>query len=387
VHMVIPPLYLPKGCRVDLAATVKREIKIPVINQGRLYDPDLAEEMLRQGKVDFIGLVRGMLADPYWTNKVGNGQASEIRKCITCNHCIGRIFNNLPIRCAVNPTTGREGEFEEIPPIASKTKKVVIIGAGPGGMETARIAAQRGHKVKLFERTSERGGGQLKLAAKPPCREEILNIVDYQKSQIMKLSNLEVVLNKEVTADEVMKENPDVVVLATGASQLVPAEIAGIDNSNVVTAYDVLAGKVEVRGKVVIAGGGLIGAEMADELSEKGMDVTIVKRRFEGEIADDEENITRLSLLARLQQKRVNIVNGYKLEKITEDGVIASDRNGNKKALPADYVVIALGSIPYNPIEQELRTRFKDYYVIGDAKEPRKIRDAILEGFLTGYRI
>ena len=190
MHMGIPPVYLPKGCLVDLAASIKKEVKIPVITQGRLYDPDMADEVLRDGKADFVAVVRGMLADPNWANKVTDGQVDEIRKCVTCNYCVGRVLDNLPIRCALNPSTGREGEFEEVPPKAPESKKVVIVGAGPGGMEAARIAAQRGHDVKLFERTDELGGGQLKLATKPPFKEELLNITEYYDKQFKQLGAL-----------------------------------------------------------------------------------------------------------------------------------------------------------------------------------------------------
>ena len=384
IHYIVPPVYLPKGCMLDLAAAVKKEVKIPVITGGRIYDPEMAEEVLREGKADFVAVVRGMLADPYWANKVRDGQAHEIRKCVTCNHCIGRVLTQLPIRCAVNPATGREGEFDEVPTKASESKRVVIVGAGPGGMEAARIAAERGHCVKLFERTGELGGGQLRLAATPPLREELLNFAEYQKNQFQKLDNIEIVLNRDATVDDILAENPDVVVLATGASPFLP-KIEGINNINVVTARDVLAGKTEVKGKVVIAGGGLIGAETADELSEKGIDVTVVEML--DQIALDEELLTRLTLLARLERKGVKMITGLKVERITEQGVVAVDKDNKKTTIPADYVVVALGAIPYNPLEEELKARFKEYYVIGDAKEPRRIADAVREGFLVGYEV
>jgi len=385
MHMICPPVYLPKGCLVDLAAAIKKEVKIPVITQGKLYDPDIAEQVLREGKADFVAVVRGMLADPNWANKVRESQTDEIRKCISCNRCIERVVFGLPIRCVLNPVTGREGQFEEVPPKAPESKKVVVVGAGPGGMEAARVAAQRGHSVKLFEKTGELGGGQLKLATIPPSRDEILNIKEYYESQFKKLGNLKVVLNKEVTADDVVAEKSDVVVLATGASPLIP-KMEGINNSNVVAAFDVLAGKTEVSGKVVIAGGGSIGVETADMLLEKGMDVTIVEML--DEIALDEELITRLTLLFGLQQKEgLKILTGHKIEKITKEGVVTVDKDSNKTTIPADYVVTALGTTPYNPIEKELEARVGKYYVIGDAKQSRKIGDAILEGFSVGYQI
>lgn len=172
LHMIVPPVYLPKGLLVDLAANVRQEVNITVIVQGRLYDPQLVDDVLASQKSDFVGITRGLLVDPFWVNKLEQGRDDEIRKCISCNHCIGRVFTNFPVRCALNPTAGREGEFDEIPERTSSPKKVVIVGGGPGGMETARIASLSGHDVTLFEKTAELGGGQLKLATMPPNKEE-----------------------------------------------------------------------------------------------------------------------------------------------------------------------------------------------------------------------
>jgi len=383
IQYIIPPVYFPNGGLVHLASALKKEIKIPVIAGAKLYEPDLAESVIREGKADFIAIVRGMLADPYWVKKIENRQVNEIRKCVTCNCCIGHVLRNRPIRCALNSITGREGEFTEVPPRAPISRKVVIVGAGPGGMEAARITAQRGHQVKLFEKMDDLGG-QLHLAAKPPFKEVLLNIVQYQKSQLLKLDNLEIILNKEVTTEDVMAEKPDVAILATGASPLIP-HIEGVNNPNVVSGWDVLEGKLKVKGKILIAGGGLVGVELADELSEKGMDVTIVEML--NRIAPDEEPITRGMLIYRLRQKSVKVLTRHKIEKFIEDGAITTDEDGKEILIPADYILLALGSIPCNPLEKDLENRIPYCYVIGDAKEPRKIIDAVHEGFLTGYQI
>ena len=383
LHLMMPPVYMPKGCLLDLAAAVKKAVKIPIITGGKLYEPDMAEDAIRQGKADFVTLGRGMLADPDWANKVIAGKPNEIRKCISCNCCIGAVFNNQIIRCTINPTLGREHDYPEVPAKAAVSKKVVIVGAGPGGMEAARIAALRGHKVKLFEKTGKLGG-QVILAAKP-MRDEYLNFIEYEKSQFKKLDNLEVVLDKEATVTDVMKENPDIVILATGGVPLLPQSIEGMKGENVVSAWDILAGKAKVSGKVVVAGGGLVGVETADYLAERGASVTVVEML--DDVATDEEIITKLVLLDRLKQSGVTILTGHKIEKITKGGVITVDKDNKKTTVAADYVVAAFGTKSYNPLEEKLRARVKECYVIGDAKEPARIRNAVLEGFMVGQKV
>jgi len=385
IHYIIPPVYLPKGCLVDLAAAVKKEVNIPVITQGRIYDPDLADGIIRDGKADFIQMARALLSEPDWVNKIQDGRENELRKCIACNHCIDRVLQSHTIRCTINPVAGRESVFAEIPPKASISKKVVIVGAGPGGMEAARIAAEKGHTVTLFEKTGELGGGQLKLATVPPCKDEYLNIANYYESQFDRLDNIKVVLNKEVTIGDIKQEAPDAVVLATGASPLVP-EIEGVDRENVCTINDVLGGKVKVSGKVAIAGGGNAGVCLADWLSGQDIEVTVVEML--DECALDEELITRLTLLHMLgEKKNVTLMTGHTIQKITEEGVVAQDKKNNEVIIPADYVVTALGVVPYNPLEKEVKENFKQYYVIGDAKQPGKIKDAVADGFFVGQEI
>jgi 2,4-dienoyl-CoA reductase-like NADH-dependent reductase (Old Yellow Enzyme family)/thioredoxin reductase len=384
MHMIIPPVYLPKGCLTDLAAAVKREVKIPVITQGRLYEPEMAESLLKEGKADFVAMTRGMLAEPCWVNKVAAGRAAEIRKCITCNQCIDRVLKGLTVRCAINPTAGREGEFSEIPPKAAKAKKVVVVGGGPGGMEAARVAGERGHSVTLFEKGSELGAGQMKRAAAAPCKDEFLNLVRYYEGQFKRLKNVKVVLNKEAGPDDVAKEKPDAVVLATGAVSLVPS-IPGVDGKNVVTAHDLSAGKAKASGKVVIAGGGCAGSGIADMLSEKGLDVTVVEML--NDCAADEELITRLTLMARLAGKNVKLLTGHTVREIKDDGVVVADKEGAMKTLPADTVVLAFGALSHNPLEEQVRASAKSVQVVGDAGRVGKIKDAVVEGFLAAQRI
>jgi 2,4-dienoyl-CoA reductase-like NADH-dependent reductase (Old Yellow Enzyme family)/thioredoxin reductase len=384
MHMIIPPIYLPKGVLVDFAAAVKAAVKIPLIAQGRVYDPEMAAAVISSQKADFIGIARGLLSDPDWVNKIQAGRENEIRRCTTCNACANRVLGNLTVRCAINPTAGRESEFREIPPPAAEKKKVAIVGAGPGGMECARIAAERGHSVHLYEKSGELGGGQFKLACSAPYKDEFKNLILYYQSQFAKLKNLRVSLNTTATLDLLEKENPDVVVLATGAQALVPA-IEGVDRPNVVTNHDLYTTE-KLKGKIVIAGGGCAGSGAADRLSELGLDVTIVE--MQGACALDEELITRLTLMHRFSEKKnVTIKTEHTVKRITAAGVLTVNKDNQEELIPADCVVLAFGAVPYNPLEESVKKKFKTYHVIGDARQPKKILDAVADGFMLGNRI
>lgn len=382
MHMIIPPIYLPKGVLTDLAAAVRREVKIPVITQGRLYDPELAEKVLAEGKADFIGMTRGILADPCWPNKVRAGKIDEIRRCISCNQCIDRALKGLTIRCAINPVAGRESEFMKAPEKAPKSRKVVVVGGGAAGMAAAQVAGEKGHKVVLFEKEGRLGDGQLKLACAAPFKEEYGNIVKFYENQFARMKNVRIVLGKEAGIPDLEKESPDVVILATGATSVVPP-IEGVDGKNVVLLNDVLSGKVVVRGKVVIAGGGCAGSGGADFLSDNGKEVTIVEMM--NDCALDEELITRLALMARLKEKHVQMMTGHIIRRFIPEGAVVADKDGKESTIPADFIVLAFGAESYNPLEKKAREKFQEVHVVGDARQPKKIREAIEAGFFAGH--
>jgi pyruvate/2-oxoglutarate dehydrogenase complex dihydrolipoamide dehydrogenase (E3) component len=194
------------------------------------------------------------------------------------------------------------------------------------------------------------------------------------------MKNVKVKLNTEATLKNISAEKPDVVVLATGAKALVP-DIEGINRPNVFTNHDQLIWAEQVKGKVAVIGGGCAGAGTADRLSDQGKDVCIVEMLEE--CAIDEELITRLTLLHKFGEKKVNIMARHKVKKITDAGVVAEDPDQKEVVIPADYVIVAFGAVAYNPLEEEIRKKFKNYFVIGDAVKPRKIMDAVSEGFFT----
>ncbi|MGQ9647541.1 MAG: oxidoreductase [Thermodesulfobacteriota bacterium] len=378
---ILEPMHYEEGWRVYLGEAIKKVVKIPVITVGQIRTPAMAEQILKEGKADFVALGRPLIADPEWPNKAREGRDQEIRKCISCNiGCIGgHVFADLYMRCSVNPVVGHERleGWVNLEP-AKKKKRVMVIGAGPGGMEAARIAALRGHKVTLYEREKELGGQQ-RIASRGPGKSKLNFIRDYYHFQLPKVG-VKIELGKEVDGKTfIEKAKPDVVILATGAEPLLP-DIPGISGKNVLMSWEVLSGKVEVPGKsVVIAGGGLVGCETALQLAEKGKKVTIVEMLEE--LATDMEPITRFDLLTeRLPKAGIQSITKRVIAEISEKGVTVLDPLGKKSLVEAENVIIALGSKSFNPLEEKARELVPEVYVIGDAKEPRQIIHATFEG-------
>jgi 2,4-dienoyl-CoA reductase-like NADH-dependent reductase (Old Yellow Enzyme family)/thioredoxin reductase len=373
----VPPYYIPRGNLVYLTEAIKQVVKLPVMAVGRLDDPELAEEILRDGKGDFIGIGRGFIADPEWPLKVQNDRISEIRKCIACNDCRIAIHTPHPIRCAVNPVAGRESKFETIRP-AEVRKKVVIVGGGPAGMEAARVAALMGHQVLLFEAENELGG-MLKWGSVPPHKEILGSIPEYYSGEFKRLG-VKLRLGVKATLELIIKENPDSVIVATGGVVLMP-DIPGIDKGMVMTALDVLSGKKKTGENVVVAGGGAVGCEVANYLAQQNKKVAIVEML--DMVGLDMDSWIWVCLSAELAGKNVRILKSTKIEQITGEGVVLIDKNWNKTFLKADNVVLALGLKPFDRLAKELEGKVKKVSVIGDAKQPRRIQEAIYEGFLT----
>lgn len=381
---MIEPMSYAQGWKIYLAESIKKVVKIPVIGVGAIRTPEVAEGILRDGSADFISLGRALLADPYWPRKAREGREKEIIPCISCNvGCIGeRIFRNLHIRCALNPLTGREGLKDALLPVGKK-KKVFVIGGGPAGMAAALYADEKGHEVILYEK-SQRLGGQLHLAATPPGKEKFVWFLDYLRNQIEK-RKIEVRLEQAVTPEAVFRGNPDVVILATGAVPQIP-DIPGIDGPSVCTAWEVLEGNVEVKDKVVlVAGGGTVGCETAQYLAPDNRKV-IIAEMLDG-IALDMEPINRMDLISKIQESDIEVLLGREIGGIEPDGVLLSDREKKEEKIKVDLVVLALGSAPANELAKELEGKVEEVYLVGDSNKPRKIMDAVYEGFQAAIRL
>lgn len=375
-----------EGWRVYLAEEVKKAVKIPVIAVGQIKTPSYAEQVLEQGKADFIALGRPLIADAEWANKAAEGREEDIRKCTSCNHCFGKYqLAELYMRCAVNPVAGREKEEGWVTPKPAKSKKkVMVVGGGPAGMEAARVASLRGHDVVLYEKGDELGG-QLMLAAASPGKDKINYIMEYYSPQLNRLG-VKIHTGVEVTEQLIRKAQPDVVILATGAEPLMP-NIPGISGANVYTYRDVLSRKVSLPpGKVVVAGGGMVGCETALFLAAKGNKVTIAE--MQGELATDMEPVSRMDLLKHeLPEAGIEILTGTTVEEISNKTVILSDREGIRSIIQTDNVVIALGAKSVENLSNKMKGIVPQVYVIGDSSKPRTIMEATYEGALTARLI
>jgi len=373
------PMALPRGNMVHLAAGIKGVVNVPVIAVGRINDPELAEEILQQGKADLVSMGRALLADPYLPRKAATGALDEINRCTACDECISRLFFNEYIACSVNAALGREEEYRIEK--AKVAKKVLVVGGGPAGMEAARVSALRGHEVILYEK-SDRLGGQLNLAAVPPHKEEIKNVIAYLEPQIRKLE-VKVILGEEVNPSLVEKIKPDVVFIATGSVPTVPENL-GVKGGNIVTANDALAGVAAVGKRVVVVGGGMVGAETAEFLAERGKKVTVLEML--GRIGVDMVPMAIMLLYRRLKELGVVMLTNAKVEETREDSVVY-EKDGKKQTVEADSVVLAMGSTPNLGLMKALEGKVAKLYAIGDAKEPSNVLNAIHEGSRLAHEI
>jgi len=381
---VIPYMYMPRGCNADLSLAIKKVVKVPVSVAGRINDPDIAEEILREGKADFVGLGRTLIADPEFPNKVMEGKVADICMCVACGRCIESILKAPagPMICTVNPAVGKEKEFELGLKPAAKKKKVLVIGGGPGGMEAAIIAAQRGHDVTLWEK-EDKLGGQLNIAIVPPGKEELGNFTEYLSRQVQKLQ-VTVKTGKEATVEAVSEFSPDAVILAAGSKPLFP-KIKGIEGRKVLSFRDVLAGKVETGKRVIVIGGGFVGCETADFLAEKGKKVTVVE--ILPELASEIFYPFADLLVQRLKELGVETFIGVKEEEITDKGVNIVDKDGKKISLEADDIVIATGSVADKTLFESLKGKVPELHEAGDCVQARRIYEAVSEGATAAMKI
>jgi 2,4-dienoyl-CoA reductase (NADPH2) len=403
-------MQVPPGWELEDAEAIKSAVNIPVFAVGGLgVDLELAERVLQEGKADYIQMGRPLIADPDLPIKITTGRLDEINWCILCGECHPHDTDRLRRpgqNCTVNAFVGKEADPEwKITP-AAKPKEVLVVGGGPGSMEAARIAALRGHKVTLYEK-SDKLGGLLNLAIKPPGKKPIEKNIKYLSDEIKRL-NVKVELGVEVTPELVEKLTPDVVILATGGTALIP-DIPGVERENVFTVRDVLTGNATIGNRVVILGGGANAAEVATYLGEMGKKATLIRRsphevlekdkgrgaptRLQKEYFPDLWGIAtelprryRMELIRMLGKYGVEAIVGAQTEQITEKGVIINRIDG-KRLIEADTVVIAVGDKPNQELYQKLFGKVPELYLVGDCIQVRRELEAIREGALVALKI
>lgn len=371
-YKAISTVYEEEGHQIPVFEAVKKVVNIPVIGQGKLSDPELAESVLQDNKTDFVALGHQMLADPEWANKVKTGQSNDIIPCIGCNECLYAGFSGKCWSCSVNPNTYHEKDY---PLTQGEKRSVLVIGGGPGGMEAAITAKQRGFDVELWEKSVSLGGTLLAAGA-PSFKQDVMKYVQYLEDKMMR-ENVIVKLSKEATSEEILKRDFDKVILASGSRPLMPP-IPGISGKNVKTSTEVLRG-VAVGKNVVVIGGGLVGCETAADLQEKCETVTIIEMLNDILLTADHSKNNDQSLRDMIKARGINIIAPAKVMSIEEDGVTYM-KDGNTCKLLCDTVVIAAGYKSNNELEEDLEDKV-DLSVIGDANSPRKIMTAVHEGF------
>ncbi len=379
------PMNVPRGAFVYLAQGIREAVEsVPVACCNRINDPALAEQILAEDRADLVAMARAFVADPRILNKAARGKPEDVRHCIACNQgCFDHVFMFKPITCLVNPRVNRERETELSP--AKEPASVLVAGGGPAGMECAWVAAHRGHDVVLCEK-SDRLGGQGRLAAIPPGREEFSEMVRYLARQLDN-KGVEVRLEEPVTPELVRELEPDVLVLATGAVQVVP-RIEGVEGPNVAMAWDVLDGKAGTGASVVVVGGGAVGIETGSFLASRGKRVTVLEML--GRCGADIGLSTRWTILQDARDLGVRFAVSCRVETITAAGVVA-DVNGERTEFEADTVVIAAGAKADDELgrllERDGAFSGLDLHRIGDCVTPRKALEAIHEGFATGLSL
>ena len=379
-----PPAYMPKNCNLDDVAHIKKFVDIPVVCAGRM-EPEVGAKAIEDGRIDALGVARQFLTDGEWITKLMEGREEDIQPCICChNACFAMahykgVANDEPLseimhmaRCALNPQTMQSGKYDIVP--AKKPKKIAVIGGGVGGMETARIAALRGHKVTIYEKT-DRLGGVFIAAAAPSFKEKDKELIEWYKRQIAKLG-VEVKFNTEVT--DVGSLGADEVVVATGAKAR-RLSTPGIERA--IEAVDYLEG-AEVGENVVVIGGGLTGCEIAYDLFLKGKKPVIVEMKNDL-IAVRGVCLANSSYLRDFfNWKKVPVYLESKVTEIKDNSVTVAGKDGQTTELPADSVVVSVGYVPAPIAKNGGRV-----HIVGDADKVGNLRTVVWNAWKVAERL
>ena len=373
-----PGIFMEKGTNVHFATAIREATGLPVSTVAAINEPEMMEQTIRDSKADLILMGRGLICEPEMPNKLASGRYEDCNRCLRCNECHNRLFAKNWFLCTLNPEVG----FEDRLPIPAPTssKKVLVVGGGPGGMMAAWTAAKRGHKVTLCEKLPELGGA-IRFADHVYFKRDMA----YWRHQMEKRlgdSNVDIRLNTEVTEDYVNALKPDVLIVAVGADPAKPP-IPGLDNPKVIVGATMHYSQQNYGDKVVVIGGGLIGCESAAELKAAGKDVTVVEMLsgIAPGCGVSQSNALRIGM------EGVKVMTSTRCKSITDEGVVV-ETNGEELLLPADSIILSAGMNPRTTVVDALQKAIvPEFYTIGDCSAARKMGDAIREGYYTAMNL
>ncbi len=369
-------MFKPEAHLLEMAAAVKKEVSVPVSTVGGFSDPELMEEVIATGKADLIEMGRGSVADPFFPRKIMMHQEKELLRCMRCDACVGEECEpHHELTCAINPRIGKEFDRRE-KESTNDPKKILVAGGGPAGMEFAVTAARRGHNVTVCEKEPDTGG-LLRCEQKVPFKK---NAYEFSRTQrfLADKYGVTVLTGTEVTPSYVESFKPDVLVAAIGSEDIIPP-IPGAGLPNVILATKLTEDLSELGERVVILGGGLVGAETAIYLAKKGKQVTVVEAK--DIIAEDANAMHQPAIHFQFRDLKIDQATGVMGTRIETKGLYGTDKDDNECFFPADTVILAAGMKPKWDEVIELSSCTDEFYIIGDCRQVGKIKDATAEGW------
>ena len=383
----IPANGTKMGSHAETAKEIKKYVSIPVVTVGRITEPWIAEELIDNGVCDAVFAGRANLCDPEFANKVLEGRTDDIRPCMGCLKCLNGIMFGKRISCSVNPSF--ELENEDNIPLASEKKNILVIGAGPAGMEAAYVAKKRGHNVVVLEKENE-AGGLLRAASVPIAKQDLTKVIKFLRRRLESV-NVNIIYNTEVTKELIENKYKGYeVILSVGSKPVFLDKFANFKQTLI--ADDVLMGRSFPGRKIVILGGGSVGCELADylapmvhDLAPRNRDITIIESMPALMMKDS--GAGRSAVIKRLMNKGVNMITGANLIETTSDTIKYEVKGQEHVISDADTLIFAVGYRPNLTLKEALDEMGVTYHLVGDAEKVASLKEAITTGYEVARKI